>query len=301
MARDRPRLAIALPVYNGSRFLEQTVRSLLGQTFADFELIIGDNASTDRTAEIAQGLAASDERISYVRNERNLGLVGNYNALFQSTSAELFKWAPADDTYEPSYLERCVAALDADPRAVLAYSRTRFVDEEGRPLEITDPGWDLRSERAWERLLYAIQASHWVNSIMGVIRREALARTRLMPRYSGGDYVLLGELSLLGTFIEAPETLFLRRIHPEASSQICIDAERLRQYVRGPGKGPSWPTWQRTFGHLATIATGPLGYGKRGRLLVGLARSSVDRAPALRQELVGMMRWLLRRRSAPAA
>jgi glycosyltransferase involved in cell wall biosynthesis len=294
------RLTIALPVYNGARFLEQTVRSLQQQSFTDFALIIGDNASTDQTGEIARELAAGDERISCARNERNVGLAANYNALFRRASSELFKWAPADDAYEPSYLERCIAALDADPRAVLAYSRTRFVDAAGDPLDIQDQGWDLRGDQPWQRLLYAIWASHWVNSIIGVIRREALARTRLLPRYPGGDYVLLGELSLHGRFIEVPETLFRRRIHPEASSQIRKDPDRIRQHVIGPGKQAYWPTWQRTFGHLVTIATSRLGWGLRVRLLIGLVRASSGRTTALRQEFVGLLRRLLRIPATPA-
>jgi len=286
-----------VPVYNGECYLAQTVESLLRQTFGDFELIIGDNASTDRTGEIARALAARDDRVRYACNERNLGLAGNYNRLFERASTELFKWSPADDLCEPAYLERCVAALDADPRAVLAYCRTRFIDGTGNELPIEDPGWDLRSDRPGERLLYAIQSGHWVNSIIGVIRREKLARTNLMPPYSGGDFVLLGELSLLGTFIEVPETLFVRRIHPEASSQIRTDRDRIRQYVRGPGAKPSWPTWQRTLGHLATITSGGIDLGMRARLLAGLARASANRWPSLRNELADMARWLLRRRS----
>ena len=299
MAVERPRLTIALPVFNGARFLAQTVRSVLEQTFSDFELIIGDNASTDATGEIAQQLVRSDPRIRYVRNEQNLGLAGNYNALFRQSTAELFKWAPSDDAYEPEFLARCVAALDGDPRAVLAYCQARFVDTSGRTIEVFDPGWDLRSDEPWQRLLFAIQASHWVNSINGVIRREALARTQLMPRYSAGDYVLLGELSLLGTFLEIPEPLYLRRLHPGSSSQIRAP-ERLRQYVTGPGDGPAWPTWQRTLGHLATVLTAPVGIGKRARLLGGLTRASADRMPLLRRELMSLVRWLLSRRTSEA-
>lgn len=291
MAVEHPRLTIALPVYNGARFLAQTVRSVLQQTFTDFELIIGDNASTDETGEIARQLAAGDPRIRYVRNERNLGLAGNYNALYGRSGAELFKWAPCDDAYEPEFLARCVAALDRDSRAVLAYCRARFIDTSGNTLEISDPGWDLRREEPWQRLLFAIHASHWVNSINGVIRREALARTRLFPRYVAGDYVLLGELSLLGTFIEVPEPLYLRRLHPGSSSQIRTP-ELLRQYVTG-GKGPSWPTWQRTLGHLSTILSAPLSLRQRLQLLVGLLRASAGRMPALRRELLSLLGWLI--------
>ncbi len=66
-----------------------------------------------------------------------------------------------------------------------------------------------------------------MNTILGVIRRAALLRTRLLPRYPGGDYVLLGELCLLGSFVEVPHVLFLRRIHSAASSQMVGDERRL--------------------------------------------------------------------------
>ena len=234
-----------------------------------------------------------------MRNERNLGLAGNYNALFGRSTAELFKWAPSDDGYEPEFLARCVAALDDDPGAVLAYCRARFIDTSGRTIEAFDPGWDLRGDEPWQRLLFAIHASHWVNSINGVIRREALARTRLMPRYSAGDYVLLGELSLLGTFLEIPEPLYLRRIHPGSSSQMHAP-ELLRQYVTGPGAGPAWPTWQRTLGHLATVVRAPLDLDERAQLLIGLARASAGRMPLLRRELSSLVRWLLSRRTSAA-
>ena len=291
-ANPPPRLTIGLPVFNGEAYLEETLQALLRQTYPEFALLVGDNASTDRTQEIARDFATSDSRIRYVRNERNLGLAANYNALFDRATSELFKWAPADDTYEPRYLERCIAALDEDERAVLAYCRARFIDAAGQPLEIEDPGWDLRQESAADRFLYAVYAEHWVNSIIGVIRRKALAETRLMPRYPGGDFVLLGELSLHGTFLEVPEPFFFRRIHPKASSQIRLDPDRIRQHVSGPDRKPSWPRGQRTFGHLATIVSSRrLDWRTRARLLRGLARASAHRLPEMGRELATMLRW----------
>jgi glycosyltransferase involved in cell wall biosynthesis len=292
-----PRLTIAVPVYNGARFLEQAVRSLLEQTYSDFALIIGDNASTDATGDIARGLASEDSRIQYVRHERNLGLARNYNSLFRGTQGDLFKWAPADDYCHPLYLERCIAVLDANPGAVLSYPRTQFVDEEGQPLQICDPGWDLQSDDPNERLRSTIGARHWVNSIIGVIRRTALERTRLYPLHPGGDYVLLGELSVLGKFIEVPETLFYRRLHPDSSSQMGNDIERSMRWMVGPEGGPQWPTWQRMIGHLRTIATAPLALGARVRLLSYLGRVCVSCRDELGRELVQVgRRWYRRLR-----
>jgi glycosyltransferase involved in cell wall biosynthesis len=300
MAATASRLTIGLPVYNGERFIEKTVQSLLEQTFPHFEVIIGDNASTDRTGEIAREFAVQDRRVRYVRHERNLGLAGNYNALFRQASQEFFKWAPADDYYDPRYLEACIGALDDDPRAVLAYTRTQFVDEAGGALAIDDPGWDLRGDDAAERLMYTIRADHWVNSVIGVIRSDALARTRLQPAHGGGDYVLLGELSLQGRFIEVPERLFFRRIHPEASSQLRTDRERGTRLLLGRSDALSLHGWQRLAGHLRTIATGPLPVRARARLILGLGRASLNRSTQLRQELAAGFRWLVARRGRAA-
>lgn len=71
-----PTVSIGLFVYNGERFLPKSLDSLLRQTFRDFELIISDNASTDRTEEICRGYAATDDRIRYYRNQKNMGAVG---------------------------------------------------------------------------------------------------------------------------------------------------------------------------------------------------------------------------------
>src|SRR3989442_1823225 len=72
----RPRVSVGMPVYNGERYLAEAVDSLLAQTYEDFELIICDNASTDRTGEIARSYAARDTRVRYARNEKNLGAGG---------------------------------------------------------------------------------------------------------------------------------------------------------------------------------------------------------------------------------
>ena len=76
-----PRVSIGVPVYNGDRFLAETLDAILAQTFADFEVVIVDNASTDRTAEIGQAYAARDPRISYQRNPANIGAMRNAFAL----------------------------------------------------------------------------------------------------------------------------------------------------------------------------------------------------------------------------
>ena len=99
-----PRICLGLPVYNGERYLRQAIDSMLAQTFRDFELIISDNASTDRTREICLEYQKRDPRVRYFRNESNIGPAANFNLVFQRAHAEYFKWVAADDVCEPDFL-----------------------------------------------------------------------------------------------------------------------------------------------------------------------------------------------------
>ena len=280
-------VSVGVPVRNGARFLAETLDSLLAQSYADFELLISDNASTDETPAIGRAYAARDPRVRYIRSDVDLGLAGNYNRLFHEARGKYFKWAAADDLHEPDYLKRCVEVLDRDPSVVLAYGKSRFVDENGKPVEETDPGFDLQDEAPRERLRYVIRSKRWVNAIFGLIRAEALAQTPLLPKYPSGDYIILGELALLGKFVEVPEVLFLRRLHPGASSQNLNDANWLAHFWDA-GKSEvdgRLVFWSRSRGHFGTIVRSNLGVGEKISLTASLLRTMVTRRRRLLAEL----------------
>ena len=285
MGGTSPRITIGLPVYNGERFLEKTLECLLGQTVANSELIISDNASTDHTEDICQTWASKDRRIRYYRNVENLGAANNYRRVFELSHGTFFKWAAADDLCAPDYLARCVDILDSDPSVVLAYAKTRFIDDGGNPLDIQDPGWALQSEQPHERLRYVIFGGHWVNAIFGLIRSAALSKTRLVAHYRGGDYRLLGELSLLGKFFEVPDYLYFRRIHSNASSRHAHDQHWMEQFYSGNSSRISLPIWNRSIDHFTTILRSELTLPQKAGLVRDLLRSMRWQRPRLLGEL----------------
>ena len=285
----KPRLTIGLPVYNAGKTLQATLDSLRRQTFRDFELVISDNASTDETEAIAQAAAAADRRIRYVRNPVNVGVGANFNKVFVESRCELFKWATGDDVCLPNYLEACVGVLDTRADVVLAYGKAEFIDGSGRPLAETDPGWHITEDSPSARLAQVIGADHWVNSLVGVIRRNALARTRLLRSYPGGDYGLLGELSLLGKLVEVPEVLYQRRLHDGSMSQHANDGEwRARNF--GTGLASSMPLLSRFGDHFRTVLRSRLSLGAKLTLWRQLLRQARWNRQSLWQELRGAMR-----------
>jgi glycosyltransferase involved in cell wall biosynthesis len=289
MNRSKPRVSIGLAVRNGARYLGEAVDSLLKQSYKDFELIISDNASTDQTEQICRDYAAKDPRVRYYRSSQDVGLANNYNYLFMRARGEYFKWAAADDVHEPDYVARCLDVLEHDPAVVLAYATARFIDENGGPIDKADSGFDLRSDMARERFRYVICATSWVNAIFGLVRTKSLANTRLLPRYPGGDYPLLGELAMAGKFVEVPELLFLRRLHPEASSQMTHDVAYLVHLWTANGQ-KCFPVWSRSRDEFSTIMNSDLSAREKLSLVSSLLRAMITARRRLFTELKGSLR-----------
>jgi len=229
-ARRSPRVSIGLPVFNGEAYLCQALDSLLGQTYPDFELIISDNASTDHTQEICLDYASREKRITYLCNSENLGAANNYNRLVHAASGEYFKWQAADDVCAPQFLQRCIEVLDQERETVLCYPRTTIIDENNSLLEpypddlnLTDPS----PSRRYAKFHLHFRTLEKCNSIFGMIRIEALRKTRLIGSFRASDMILLAELALLGKFYELPEYLFFRRDHPQSSMRAYSKGERV--------------------------------------------------------------------------
>jgi glycosyltransferase involved in cell wall biosynthesis len=134
-----PRVSLAMPVYNGENYVAEALDSILAQDFADFELIITDNASTDSTEAICRDYARRDPRIRYHRHPRNLGAAPNYNSGYELATGEYLKWCAHDDRISANYLSECVRLLDADPQVALAFGRTQCIDGAGAPLRARHP------------------------------------------------------------------------------------------------------------------------------------------------------------------
>lgn len=259
MSEATPTISVALPVYNGEAFLAQALDAILAQTRGDFELILADNASTDATPAIAAAYAARDPRVRVVRSERNLGAAWNFNRAFALARGRYFKWHAADDLLEPTFLERCAAALDADPGLVLAFTRTRIVDTAGATIEHYHIPLRANDPRPNVRFRDVACIPHRCFEVFGLIRREALAPTRLIDSFVGSDRVLLARLALMGRFVELPEELFVSRRHGGQSVKIKFRARAAWFDPRRPNQVvlPQWRNLVELARQIAAVELPP--------------------------------------------
>jgi glycosyltransferase involved in cell wall biosynthesis len=215
-----PRLTIGLPVYNGEKYVGESLEALLGQSFTDFELIISDNASTDSTGDICRGYEKRDSRVRYFRQRRNIGLAPNHNFVADKARSELFKWASNDDLYARDLVERCIDVLDKYPDVVLAHSWTAMVDESGLVTKAFEYPLNTASQRAPERFRSLLFDSGGDDDY-GVVRTEILRRTAMKDSYHHADRTIVAELSLYGRFCQVPDWLYFRRDHADRAERAC--------------------------------------------------------------------------------
>jgi glycosyltransferase involved in cell wall biosynthesis len=259
-----PRVSIAIPVYNGARFLSATIESILSQTYPDFELIICDNASTDATGKICQAFVQRDSRVRYYRNEQNIGWAGNHNKVIDLAHGVYFKWAAHDDLLDPTFIEKCVRVLDEDPEVVLCYPRTQFIDERGNYLAVYADGLDLQQRTANRRFSEFFNRQSLSHPVFGVTRRHVLLRTGRMGSYVMSDRVLIGEMALNGQIYELPETLFLRRLHDEISTNVNSTSAQMLAWINPKAKAPiHLHKWRRLFEYYKAVQRAPMSTGER--------------------------------------
>lgn len=175
-----PLVSIGLPVFNGESFLRRVLDSLLSQSFSNFELIISDNASNDKTREICDEYAARDARIRYIRQARNLGGLENFNFVLDQARSQYFMWAAVDDQWDPEFIRSLLTSLEKDPTAIGAFCPYQLVEEESGA--VIDGAWscDYEDHRTLIRLLKFTW--HYRDTcIYGLIRRQSLNNLKFKP------------------------------------------------------------------------------------------------------------------------
>ena len=124
---DEPLVSICIPTYNRAGMIGRAIESALGQTYRNIEVIVVDNASSDNTAAVVASYV--DERLTYVKNERNLSLFGNFNRCIEMATGKFLHILHSDDYIDPDFTARCVAFFQEHPSVVMTSTRARIVGD----------------------------------------------------------------------------------------------------------------------------------------------------------------------------
>ena len=130
---DSKKVSVILPIYGVEKYIRQTIQSVLDQTYRNFELLVIDDESPDKSVDICKSF--SDDRITLI-HQRNRGLAGARNTGIRQAQGEYLAFLDGDDLWHPEKLEKHVRHLDQSPDIGVSYSSSAFIDEDDKPLGI---------------------------------------------------------------------------------------------------------------------------------------------------------------------
>ena len=282
--KQKPILSIALPAYNEEKHLAEALDSIMYQLSDvqfDYEVLILDNASTDQTKNIGEKYASKYPKIRYIRNESNVGAIENSNKAVKLSNGEFFMWVGAHDILSDNYIQNCLQIMQSDSSAVVAYPRTIWIDENGNELNIKSGFIDTRGDWVISRFNLTL----WTNqhAMYGLIRSDALKKTRLMKQMIASDAILLLELSLLGSFAHVPEAIWYRRKNRDDEDSYQQIARYRRMLFSSDRYAKSkFPHWKFPYECLAVIWNGPISFKRKVALAVSALPSIfVRNGPAM--------------------
>lgn len=279
-----------MPVHNREKYVGAAIESHLNQTYDNFELIITDNASTDRSEEICRFYASQDSRVKYHRNSKNFGAAGNYRRSFELATGEFFRWHPSDDLASPNLLECAIQILDRDPSIFVAFGRTKLIDAQGIPIGDFDEGlhtMDNQPSVRWKTVQDNLRLG---NLLYGLSRTNTLRRTGLLRNYTGGDFPLIAEMSLYGKFCEIPDAFFYRRMHEGASSAMKNSSDVMALFRPDSNREKLFLyNWTHFGANLKSVSRAPIPLGEKVRICAHQVRSVISNREAYFNELKAMV------------
>ena len=247
------RLTVGIPTFNRAEWLRETMESVLAQTFTSFRLIVSDNASDDDTPNVIRSFG--DERIDYVRSDRNVGLIGNFNRLVELTDTEFLMILPDDDILYPGHLEAAVDVLERSDAVGLAHSAFNLIDAQSRVVHRLSPlgaHSRVRIERR-DRALDHMMVSSWPMCFSSVVYR-----TKAFLEAGGfreeeepfADLELWMRMALDWDFGYIGKPLVGFRVHPEQASMILGERLGVTADARKLGLLHAQIRWQRRVNFL---------------------------------------------------
>jgi len=244
-------VSVCLPTFNGEQYLARAIESVLEQTLTNLELIVVDDASTDKTAEIVAKYAAKDKRVKYSKNSKHLGLFRNYNACLEEATSEYIKPFADDDLLEPTCLDKLSNALESHPGATLASGARLVIDKADHEVGI-ERSFESTGIVPGEEILQDFFTTFFnrVGSPSQVMFRRKNAKLGFDPVYQlNGDVDYWLRLLQEGDLFYLEDVVCRIRRHPNSAtvratkdlsfmSDSFLLADKFTEYLEKQGKLP---------------------------------------------------------------
>lgn len=195
MNKKQPLVSIGIPTYNRAIFLKRSIESALNQDYANIEVIVSDNASSDRTSDICHFYCDKDTRLKYFRHSENLGPAKNFDSVIEKSTGQYFMWLGDDDWIDENYISSCIQQFIIDPKMSLVsgapkYYHIGLISHDGKMFDLLHDVW-------WQRVIYY----YWLvadNGMFYGLMKSSQIKQIKMQNVMGGDWHLIANMTSFG-------------------------------------------------------------------------------------------------------
>ncbi len=218
-------MSVLLPVYNGEKYLEEAIVSVLNQTFTDFEVLVIDDCSTDGSVAIVERLKKQDSRLKFFQNKKNQGLFANYNRCIEHAAGRFIKPFAQDDILAPSAVGRMVDLMERDHSIALISCSCKIVDGQGKEGKTRCTFPESRKVKGKDTVLYNLLAlTNWIGEPSTVMYRKEFSGTGFDTRlFHSGDLDMWFRVLLNGDYYFIDEPLASFRRHPGSATSTNLN------------------------------------------------------------------------------
>lgn len=209
-------ITIFMPARNESNYIHETIKSLLSQSFGDFNLIVSDNHSTDLTREVARSFELVDPRVTVIAPPAAMSALEHFNFGRTFFKSDFCAYAGSHDIYHPDYLAECYSALCANKKAVIAHSKCLHFDSHGNFFKIPSLNFNSDGLSSFEKVFIYLMGVRYNNLAYGLYRRDMMSNV-VIPAVLGCDHLETVYHLLNGDVVTVDKELIYFR-YPENSA-----------------------------------------------------------------------------------
>lgn len=214
-----PKICVGVPAYNEESYIYETIESLKRQDVDGVRFIISDNASTDKTYEIAESLSSGDPRFEIIRHFENMGAADNFISLFKDSRSEYFMWLGAHDCLSDNYIAETARILDSERSVAMACGHP-FGIMNGKVFgPIPEAIYDFRQPKPADRYIDSVASLANCTVFHSLFRREHLDGFEFRKTISA-DHTIISRLLWKGTLQYSERAKYFRRYFPKRESTV---------------------------------------------------------------------------------
>lgn len=212
-----PEICVGIPCFNEEEFIEETIKSLMKQSYENVRFIISDNASTDKTVEIISDLIKNDKRFTLIQQEKNIGALENFKFVFDQATSEYFMWMGAHDQISENYLIECVNLISKNPEISMACGIPKAILNDIDKGIVKAAIYDFKASSRTERYIKSVAELANCTIFHSIFKKKNLESFEFKKTPSW-DHILISRLLWFGNISYSSKATYLRRYFSERST-----------------------------------------------------------------------------------